>query len=380
MMQSILLVDDKKENLVALETLLHRPDLRLLKADNGNDGLRLLLRHEVALVLLDVQMPGMSGFEMAELMRRNNKTQSVPVIFVTANGDKRDVFRGYELGAVDFLSKPIQRDMLLSKVNVFLELDRQKRDLAIKLAEIERLKMQNEMLLHALGDAVIAVDAQGIIGFVNPAMEHIFQLDACGLVGTPLNELLFQNAEGVKIPWGTGKIHAATSRGERLPRTRHYFVKTAGGLVEAEIHASPVASADQEFAGAVITLRAMLPEEAPDAGEHLAKQARRHTRRRIGVVLRVFDRTTGRNLGRLTNISMDGFKLAGREEISPGQLYEVSMILPEPLAGSNTLSFDARAVWSQPSGGTPGEMRAGFRIVAIGANDTRVLAQMIERF
>ncbi|MFP5430703.1 MAG: response regulator [Gammaproteobacteria bacterium] len=379
-MQSILLVDDKKENLIALESLLDRPDLELLKADNGNDGLRLLLKHEVALVLLDVQMPGMSGFEMAELMRRNKKTQSVPVIFVTANGDKRDVFRGYELGAVDFLSKPIQRDILLSKVNVFLELDRQKRDLALKLAEIERLKHQNEMLLHALGDAVIAVDAQGIIGFVNPAMEHIFHLDTSGLVGKPVNELLFQNAEGVKTAWGTGKIHAATSRGDRLPRTRHYFVKTTAGLVEAEIHASPVASADQEFAGAVITLRAILPEEAPDASEHLAKQARRHTRRKIGVVLRVFDRTTGRNLGRLTNISMDGFKLAGREEITPGRLYEVSMILPEPLAGSNTLSFDARAVWSQPSEDSAGEVCAGFRIVAIGGNDNRVLAQMIERF
>jgi CheY-like chemotaxis protein len=136
-MQSILVVDDKKENLVALESLLDRPDLELLKADNGNDALRLLLKHDVALALLDVQMPIMSGFEMAELMRKNKKTQSIPIIFITANGDKRDAFRGYELGAVDFLAKPIQRDVLLSKVNVFLELDRQKRDLALQLAEIQ---------------------------------------------------------------------------------------------------------------------------------------------------------------------------------------------------------------------------------------------------
>ena len=93
-MQSILIVDDRNENLTALETLLERPDLQLLKSDNGNDALKLLLRHDVALVLLDVQMPGMNGFEMAELMRRNKKTQSIPIIFVTANGDKRQVFRG----------------------------------------------------------------------------------------------------------------------------------------------------------------------------------------------------------------------------------------------------------------------------------------------
>lgn len=380
MMQSILLVDDKKENLIALETLLDRPDLELLKADNGNDALRLLLKSDVALVLLDVQMPGMSGFEMAELMRRNRKTQSIPIIFVTANGDKRDVFRGYELGAVDFLSKPIQRDVLLSKVNVFLDLDRQKRDLALQLAEIQRLKQQNEMLLHALGDAVIAVDAQGIISFVNPAMQHIFHLDTSGLVGTQVSELLFQNREGIRTAWGTGKIFAATSRGDRLPRTRHYFVKTDAGFIEAEVHASPVASADQEFAGAVITLRSILPEEDDDFSEDLAKKARRHTRRKVGVVLRVFDRTTGKNLGRLVNVSMDGFKLGAREDMAVGRVCEVSMILPEPLAGSNTLSFDAQAVWSQPAEDAPGEFRAGFRIVSISANDSRVLAQMIEKY
>jgi CheY-like chemotaxis protein len=381
-MQSILVVDDKKENLVALESLLDRPDLELLKADNGNDALRLLLKHDVALALLDVQMPIMSGFEMAELMRKNKKTQSIPIIFITENGDKRDAFRGYELGAVDFLAKPIQRDVLLSKVNVFLELDRQKRDLALQLAEIQQLKQQNEMLLHALGDAVVAVDSQGIISFCNPALQHLFAIDTTGLVGKPINELIFENAEGVRTAWGTGKIYAATSQGERFPRTRNYYVKTASGFVEAEIHASPVASADQEFAGAVVTLRAIATEadDESDLTEDIAKAGRRHTRRRVGAVLRVFDRTNGKNLGRLLNVSMDGFKLSSREDLKIRRLYEVSMILPEPLAGSNTLSFDAEPVWSQPSDDVSGEHKVGFRIVCISPNDAKVLAKMIERF
>ncbi|HEX4940475.1 MAG TPA: PAS domain-containing protein, partial [Candidatus Kapabacteria bacterium] len=294
--------------------------------------------------------------------------------------DKRDIFRGYELGAVDFLAKPIQREFLLSKVNVFLDLDRQKRDLALQLTEIQRLKQQNEMLLHALGDAVVAVDAHGVVSFANPAMQHVFHLEPSSLVGMPLNDLMFQNTEGVRTTWGTGKIYAATSRGERLPPTRNYYVKTDAGFIEAEVHASPVASADKEFAGAVITLRAITYEETGDLSEDLARKGRRHTRKKVGAILRVFDRTTGKNLGRLLNVSTEGFKLAAREGLIVGHRYEVSMILPEPLAGSNTLSFDAEAVWSKPAEDAPGEYRAGFRIVKITPNDARVLAQMIEKY
>lgn len=379
-MQSILIVDDRNENLLALETLLERPDLDLLKADNGNDGLRLLLKSDVALVLLDVQMPGMSGFEMAELMRKNKKTQFIPIIFVTANGDKSSLFRGYELGAVDFLSKPIQREVLLSKVGVFLDLDRQKRDLALQLEEIQRLKRQNEALLDAVGDGLVAVDAQGIISFVNPAMRHLFHADLQSLVGSHLDSMLFQSNEGIRTAWGTDKIFMATSRGERLQRVRDYYVKTPAGYVEVEVDASPVASAEQEFSGAVIALRVATAEEKPDMTEDLAKAGRRHIRRRISAALRLFDRTTGMNLGRLLNVSMGGFKLSTRENLTIGRVYEVSMILPEALAGSNTLSFDAEPIWVRPADDVPGEFRVGFRIVSIGPNDSKVLAHMIEKY
>ena len=139
-------------------------------------------------VLLDLNMPGMNGFEMAELMRRNKKTQSIPIIFVTANGDKRHLFRGYEVGAVDYLAKPIDREVLISKVNVFLDLDRQRRELERQLQEIQHLKQQNEKLLLALGDGMVAVDAAGDISFVNPAMRHLFALDPEALALMMRNE------------------------------------------------------------------------------------------------------------------------------------------------------------------------------------------------
>src|SRR6185312_4058582 len=126
-----LLVDDTEENLIALDALLARDGLELLKARSGSEALELLLVHDVALALLDVQMPDMDGFELAELMRGAERTKHVPIIFITAGArDPRRVFKGYETGAVDFLYKPIDPHILRSKVEVFLELARQRQELA----------------------------------------------------------------------------------------------------------------------------------------------------------------------------------------------------------------------------------------------------------
>src|SRR6202000_3547568 len=99
-----LVVDDTEENLIALDALLARDGLELLKARSGADALELLLIHDVALALLDVQMPDMDGFELAELMRGSERTRQVPIIFVTAGTrEQQRVFKGYESGAVDFI-------------------------------------------------------------------------------------------------------------------------------------------------------------------------------------------------------------------------------------------------------------------------------------
>ncbi|MAF62226.1 MULTISPECIES: hybrid sensor histidine kinase/response regulator [Pseudomonadota] len=126
-----LLVDDLPENLVALEALLKSDGLECHKASSGEEALELLLVHDYALALLDVQMPGMDGFELAELMRGSERSRHVPIIFVTAgSGDTARRFRGYEAGAVDFIQKPIEPDILRSKANVFFELYNQRRQIA----------------------------------------------------------------------------------------------------------------------------------------------------------------------------------------------------------------------------------------------------------
>lgn len=143
-----LLVDDLEENLLALEALLRRDGLVMLKARSGADALEFLLLHDVALALVDVQMPGMDGFELAELMRGTARTRRVPIIFLTAgNADRQRRFRGYEAGAVDFLHKPLEPDILRSKADVFFELFRQRQEVAFQRDELRAATEENARLL-----------------------------------------------------------------------------------------------------------------------------------------------------------------------------------------------------------------------------------------
>jgi signal transduction histidine kinase/DNA-binding response OmpR family regulator len=134
----LLLVDDRTENLVALETILDNPEYQLTSVRSGDQALKLLLRHDYALILMDVQMPGLDGFETARLIRGNPRTATIPIIFITAiNKDERYVMRGYETGAVDYLFKPYDPDILRSKVAVFANLHRAKLEL-LRQAELLR--------------------------------------------------------------------------------------------------------------------------------------------------------------------------------------------------------------------------------------------------
>lgn len=147
-----LVVDDLEENLIAMSALLRGDGVELLLARSGREALELLLRHEVALALVDVQMPEMDGFELAELMRGSERTRRVPIIFVTAGAhDRQRVFKGYESGAVDFLFKPVESHVLKSKAEVFFRLERQARQLARQLEERTETLRIHEMFTAVLG-------------------------------------------------------------------------------------------------------------------------------------------------------------------------------------------------------------------------------------
>ncbi|MFS2156646.1 ATP-binding protein [Pseudomonas sp. Pseusp122] len=147
----LLIVDDLPENLLALEALIKREDRAVFKALSADEALSLLLEHEFALAILDVQMPGMNGFELAELMRSTEKTKSIPIVFVSAAGRELNyAFKGYESGAVDFLHKPLDIHAVKSKVNVFVDLYRQRKAMRLQVEALEQSRQEQEALLKQL--------------------------------------------------------------------------------------------------------------------------------------------------------------------------------------------------------------------------------------
>ncbi|MFF8841343.1 two-component system response regulator [Streptomyces sp. NPDC015127] len=172
---SILIVDDMEENLIAFEAVLGPLHEHLVRARSGEEALKAMLRQEFAVVLLDVRMPGMDGFETAANIKRLDQTKDVPVILVTGAEAGADyAYRGYAIGAADFITKPIDPWVLRTKVNVFLDLHRKTRQLAMRgtagdtdrLAEITERLAQIELLLRnrpgaesaGLADRIAAVE------------------------------------------------------------------------------------------------------------------------------------------------------------------------------------------------------------------------------
>ncbi|HNG55431.1 MAG TPA: response regulator, partial [Nitrospira sp.] len=150
----LLLVDDHEANLVALRTLLSQDGVEVLQAGSGREALEMLLDHDVALAIIDVHMPIMDGFELAELMRGSRRTQHVPIIFLTGESqDNLHRFRGYQAGAVDFLYKPIEPHVLRSKTAIFLDLFRQREELARQRDRFLTLAEEKARLLRERDEA-----------------------------------------------------------------------------------------------------------------------------------------------------------------------------------------------------------------------------------
>ena len=193
---SILLVDDNPANLVALEAILAPLGQELVTAPSGEEALREVLRHEFALILLDVQLTGMNGLETAALIKRHPRCRTVPIIFITAIGGRADhVFRGYSQGAVDYLVKPFNPDILRSKASVFVDLYLQGEKLKIQerlLREHERAMLERKnqeryrQLLDAMPQCIWAADARGRITYWNQA-----GLEYCGLRADQVTEESF---------------------------------------------------------------------------------------------------------------------------------------------------------------------------------------------
>ncbi len=190
--QSVLLVvDDYPQNLTSMQALLARHDRRILTAGSGREALDALLQHDVDLVLLDVCMPGMDGFEVARLMRGSQRTRLIPIIFLSANEQSEAaVLEGYAIGAVDYLFKPFDPQILKPKVQALLEHQRNRRLLQCLTRELESARAFNASILDNAAEGILVVDEAGIIAFANPALSRLLAAPQGKLQGVPVLELV----------------------------------------------------------------------------------------------------------------------------------------------------------------------------------------------
>jgi len=211
MRAKLLLVDDDPNNLLALQAVLEPLEQELMLASSGTDALRLCLDNDFAAILLDVSMPGMDGFEAAELIRARNRSRHTPMLFLTAYRSDEQLFRGYHLGAVDFLFKPIVPEILQSKVSVFVKLSQHQQLLRVQAEELRRTEQKFRAVLEGAPDAMLITTRDGKIELANSRTDWMFGYSRENLLGMNIRELIPE--------WeceGTGESTVATPAELRL--------------------------------------------------------------------------------------------------------------------------------------------------------------------
>ncbi|OLP15535.1 hybrid sensor histidine kinase/response regulator [Leptolyngbya sp. 'hensonii'] len=265
---NVLLVDDHPENLLVLEAILGRLGQNLVKAQSGTEALRCLLNQDFAVVLLDVQMPMLDGFETATLIRQRERSRNTPIIFLTAfNTSDTLIFKGYALGAVDYLMKPINPEILLSKVSVFVDLykktaevERQSRQLMVINAELRQSEARFRSLSACSPVGIFLLDIAGRCTYTNPQCQAI-----CGFT---LEESLEEGWTQFLHPDDRARAMADWTQNIRNHQTFSYeyrFQRGDGSLCWAHVRTSPLFSDHGALMGHVGTLEDITERKQAEA-------------------------------------------------------------------------------------------------------------------
>lgn len=258
----LLLVDDSPENLISLEAMLQGLTDDLLLARSGKEALRHVLEYQdFAAILLDVKMPDMDGFETAELIRSRKQNRNTPILFLTGYRNDDQLFRGYDLGAVDFLFKPVVPEILRSKVSVFVELARTNQLLRRQAETLAKAELKFRSLLEAAPDAMLITEADGTIVLVNAHMHSLFGYDR--------GEVRGQNVQILVPGWSfplPGATFQSADDGYSSNQSMH-AVRKDGSQFPIEISLSPL----QTEEGLLITSVIRDITERRKAEEHIRK-------------------------------------------------------------------------------------------------------------
>ncbi|MBI5922835.1 MAG: EAL domain-containing protein [Betaproteobacteria bacterium] len=273
---TILIVDDMPENLGVLGAVLRAEGYKVKAANSGAVALRYAVQEPPALILLDIMMPEMDGFEVLRRLREKDLTKNIPVIFLTALGDPSDVAHGLRQGAADYIPKPIQPEVVLARVGTQLEVYRAREwlrnqnqhletEVARRVAETrliqdeaertrERLNRQRELILISAAEGIFGVDAGGVINFVNPAAASLLGYERDELSGRKADEIFFNSSEVGNGPPPNCPIQASCLAGVAIHGREEMFRRKDGSPLALEFSCTPIVE-DGKSAGAVVTLQ-----------------------------------------------------------------------------------------------------------------------------
>ncbi|WP_448549529.1 EAL domain-containing protein [Thalassotalea fusca] len=253
----ILIVDDGRENHRVIERILAKTGAEFYNALSGQEAISLSLRHKFTVVLLDVMMPQMDGFETASVLRFNEETKDVPIIFITAaDRNKEFEFKGYELGAVDYLSKPVKAHTLLSKVNVFIKLESQRYQLEQTLDDIKRLENRNQLILDSVGEGILGIEINGDISFINPAGESILKVTEHALINKHFFDVVYnaEDEDGLQTQWCNMPLLEYCKKGEKYTERTATFKRNNDEYFAVEYTATPIRD-EQDLIGIVVAFQ-----------------------------------------------------------------------------------------------------------------------------
>ncbi|MRI33602.1 hypothetical protein EOPP23_11450 [Endozoicomonas sp. OPT23] len=263
---SVLVVDDRSENLLVLDKLLSGFDIEVCKAISGEEAVEQASAKSFAVILMDVQMPEMDGFEAASIIHSKPETANVPIIFVTAlHRDKFYIKKGYQAGAVDYLSKPLDPVILKGKIKVFIDLERQRLQLEKMAEKLELSSRKNKHLLDSAGEGILGIDEYGVISFANPLAEELLEASGQSLIGQNIQSFIFgENSQGKSSEDKSGETSGDMSwtdsamkkicfdRGEKYSTDDHRLWTSNKGSFPAEYSLTPVLDEQDKVEGAVL--------------------------------------------------------------------------------------------------------------------------------
>ncbi len=244
----ILCVDDNENNLYTLKALLQQLDnIKIITAPSGREALNSLLKHEIELVILDIQMPEMDGFEVARLIKLNQQTKHIPILFLTAVYKSQEfIEHGYELGAVDYLTKPIDDHLLLNKINLYLAIFRQ-RD------EMKREKNRFQHLAHSIAEGIFVLNSEHRVIYINPKALELLGYSEHELMDKQMLDLIhYRDIDGKAISVHDCPIHNVLISYNSYLNDNELFFKKDGSSFPVSVAVAPIQEMADEYSIVVI--------------------------------------------------------------------------------------------------------------------------------